>query len=101
MQGPGLATGAVSLNSMNVDAVCERLKQIEGLDQSMLPQYCATVRKANINGRVLAQCNIDELKKEMSMNFGDWHLFRSTVRYFISTEVFTLYKQVPVSTDLN
>lgn len=37
--------------------------------------------QANINGRVLAQCNIDELKKEMNMNFGDWHLFRSTVRY--------------------
>ncbi|XP_045835693.1 kinase D-interacting substrate of 220 kDa isoform X10 [Meles meles] len=78
--GSGPASGAVaSLNSMNVDAVCEKLKQIEGLDQSMLPQYCATIKKANINGRVLAQCNIDELKKEMSMNFGDWHLFRSTV----------------------
>ncbi|KAF6321248.1 kinase D interacting substrate 220 [Rhinolophus ferrumequinum] len=64
---------------MNVDAVCEKLKQIEGLEQSMLPQYCATIKKANINGRVLAQCNIDELKKEMNMNFGDWHLFRSTV----------------------
>lgn len=64
---------------MNVDSVCEKLKQIEGLEPSMLPQYCATVRKANINGRVLAQCNIDELKKEMNMNFGDWHLFRSTV----------------------
>lgn len=85
-RGPGLAAGAVSLNSMNVDAVCERLKQIEGLDQSMLPQYCATVRKANINGRVLAQCNIDELKKEMSMNFGDWHLFRSTVLEMRSAE---------------
>uniref|UniRef100_A0A8C6XMQ6 Kinase D interacting substrate 220 n=1 Tax=Naja naja TaxID=35670 RepID=A0A8C6XMQ6_NAJNA len=34
---------------------------------------------ANINGRVLAQCNIDELKREMNMNFGDWHLFRSAV----------------------
>lgn len=30
---------------MNVDAVCEKLKQIEGLDQSMLPQYCATIKK--------------------------------------------------------
>ncbi|XP_047377926.1 kinase D-interacting substrate of 220 kDa isoform X9 [Sciurus carolinensis] len=79
-QGSGPATGAaLSLNSLNVDAVCEKLRQIEGLDQSMLPQYCATIRKANINGRVLAQCNIDELKKEMNMNFGDWHLFRSTV----------------------
>uniref|UniRef100_A0A8C5KLB9 Kinase D-interacting substrate of 220 kDa n=1 Tax=Jaculus jaculus TaxID=51337 RepID=A0A8C5KLB9_JACJA len=79
-QGSGPATGAVMpLSSMTVDSVCERLRHIEGLDQSMLPQYCATIRKANINGRVLAQCNIDELKKEMNMNFGDWHLFRSTV----------------------
>lgn len=46
--------------------------------------------QANINGRVLAQCNIDELKKEMSMNFGDWHLFRSTVRYLIFIELFTV-----------
>uniref|UniRef100_A0A672ZKZ1 Kinase D-interacting substrate of 220 kDa B n=1 Tax=Sphaeramia orbicularis TaxID=375764 RepID=A0A672ZKZ1_9TELE len=35
--------------------------------------------RANVNGRVLSQCNIDELKKEMSMNFGDWQLFRATV----------------------
>ncbi|XP_012582826.1 PREDICTED: kinase D-interacting substrate of 220 kDa [Condylura cristata] len=86
-QGSGSASGpAVSLNSMNVDAVCEKLKQIEGLDQGMLPQYCATIKKANINGRVLAQCNIDELKKEMNMNFGDWHLFRSTVLEMRSAE---------------
>ncbi|XP_058143886.1 kinase D-interacting substrate of 220 kDa isoform X3 [Dasypus novemcinctus] len=86
-QGSGPATGPIILlNSMNVDAVCEKLKQIEGLDQSMLPQYCATIKKANINGRVLAQCNIDELKKEMNMNFGDWHLFRSTVLEMRSAE---------------
>lgn len=30
---------------MTVDTVCERLKQIEGLEPSMLPQYCATIRK--------------------------------------------------------
>uniref|UniRef100_A0A673LCF6 Kinase D-interacting substrate of 220 kDa-like n=1 Tax=Sinocyclocheilus rhinocerous TaxID=307959 RepID=A0A673LCF6_9TELE len=37
--------------------------------------------RANVNGRVLSQCNLDELKKEMNMNFGDWHLFRSMVRH--------------------
>lgn len=36
--------------------------------------------QANINGRVLSQCNLDELKREMEMNFGDWQLFRGTVR---------------------
>ncbi|XP_069462112.1 kinase D-interacting substrate of 220 kDa isoform X2 [Ambystoma mexicanum] len=80
--GAGASTGGpqvASLNSMNVDAVCDKLKQIEGLDQSMLAQYTATIRKANINGRVLVQCNTDELKKELTMNFGDWHLFKSAL----------------------
>lgn len=44
-QGSGPASGTISLNSMTVDAVCEKLKQIEGLEQSMLPQYCATIKK--------------------------------------------------------
>ncbi|XP_047430313.1 kinase D-interacting substrate of 220 kDa B [Mugil cephalus] len=67
------------LSSMTTEAVCERVRQIEGIDQSMMGQYGATIRKANVNGRVLSQCNIDELKKEMNMNFGDWQLFRATV----------------------
>lgn len=100
------ATPVILLSSMNTDAVCERVKQIEGIDQSMLVQYTATIKKvslrereresisdippinhlsiaslpqANVNGRVLTQCNIDELKNEMKMNFGDWQLFRGTV----------------------
>ncbi|XP_071353790.1 kinase D-interacting substrate of 220 kDa B isoform X2 [Trachinotus anak] len=70
---------AVLLSSMNTDAVCERLKQMDGIDPNMLPQYTSTIKKANINGRVLSQCNLDELKKEMEMNFGDWQLFRGMV----------------------
>ncbi|XP_017294715.1 kinase D-interacting substrate of 220 kDa B isoform X2 [Kryptolebias marmoratus] len=70
---------AILLSSMTTDAVCERVRQIEGIDQSIIGQYTATVRKANVNGRVLSQCNIDELKKEMNMNFGDWQLFRAMV----------------------
>ncbi|KAG2468312.1 KDIS Kinase, partial [Polypterus senegalus] len=67
----------VMLSTMTVDVICDKLKQIEGIDVAMLPQYTSTIRKANINGRVLSQCNLDELKKEMNMNFGDWQLFRS------------------------
>uniref|UniRef100_A0A672ZJP2 Kinase D-interacting substrate of 220 kDa B n=1 Tax=Sphaeramia orbicularis TaxID=375764 RepID=A0A672ZJP2_9TELE len=69
-------TPPILLSSMTTESVCERVRQIEGIDQSMMGQYTATIRKANVNGRVLSQCNIDELKKEMSMNFGDWQLFR-------------------------
>ncbi|XP_075717246.1 kinase D-interacting substrate of 220 kDa isoform X2 [Rhinoderma darwinii] len=76
-----------ALGSLNVDAVCEKLKQIEGIDQSMLAPYTATIRKANINGRVLTQCSMDELKKEMNMNFGDWHLFKSSVQDMRSSEM--------------
>ncbi|KAM3594113.1 uncharacterized protein V6R79_002457 [Siganus canaliculatus] len=75
----GLVSPAALLSSMNTDAVCECVKQIDGIDPSMLPQYMATIKKANINGRVLSQCNLDELKKEMEMNFGDWQLFRGMV----------------------
>ncbi|XP_051000000.1 kinase D-interacting substrate of 220 kDa isoform X2 [Acomys russatus] len=77
---------ALLLSSMTVDIVAEKLRQIEGLDQTMLSQYCTTIKKANINGRVLSQCNVDELKKEMNMNFGDWHLFRSMVLEMRSME---------------
>nr|XP_048295759.1 kinase D-interacting substrate of 220 kDa isoform X8 [Myodes glareolus] len=86
-RGSASTTGTgMLLSSMTVDVVSEKLRQIEGLDQTMLSQYCATIKKANINGRVLAQCSVDELKKEMNMNFGDWHLFRSMVLEMRSME---------------
>ncbi|XP_051908753.1 kinase D-interacting substrate of 220 kDa B isoform X2 [Hippocampus zosterae] len=67
------------LSAMTTDGVCEHVTQIRGIDQAMLAAYTATIRKANVNGRVLSQCNVDELKKEMNMNFGDWQLFRASV----------------------
>uniref|UniRef100_A0A6Q2X280 KAP NTPase domain-containing protein n=1 Tax=Esox lucius TaxID=8010 RepID=A0A6Q2X280_ESOLU len=81
--------------SMNTDAVCERVKQIDGIDQSMLTQYAATIKKANVNGRVLTQCNIDELKNEMKMNFGDWQLFRGTVLEMRHVESQVLHEEAP------
>ncbi|XP_028294642.1 kinase D-interacting substrate of 220 kDa B isoform X3 [Gouania willdenowi] len=70
---------AVLLSSLGTEAVCERLKLLDGMDPNMLCQYAATIKKANINGQVLTHCNLDELKKEMEMNFGDWQLFRRMV----------------------
>ncbi|XP_055087022.1 kinase D-interacting substrate of 220 kDa B isoform X1 [Periophthalmus magnuspinnatus] len=67
------------VSSLNTEAVCERIKLIDGIDPNMLSHYSATIKKANINGRVLMHCNLDDLKKEMGMNFGDWQLFRGMV----------------------
>uniref|UniRef100_A0A674BS57 Kinase D interacting substrate 220 n=1 Tax=Salmo trutta TaxID=8032 RepID=A0A674BS57_SALTR len=76
---PVSSAPVVLLSSLNTDAVCEHVKHINGMDPSMLAQYTATIKKANVNGRVLSQCNLEELKKEMNMNFGDWQLFRGMV----------------------
>ncbi|XP_072314243.1 kinase D-interacting substrate of 220 kDa B isoform X1 [Eucyclogobius newberryi] len=74
-----LVSPGAPLSSLNTEAVCEQIKLIDGIDPNMLSHYTATVKKANINGRVLMHCNLDELKKEMGMNFGDWQLFRGMV----------------------
>nr|XP_029486915.1 kinase D-interacting substrate of 220 kDa B-like isoform X5 [Oncorhynchus nerka] len=92
-------TPAILLSSMNTDTVCERVKHIEGIDQSMLAQYTATIKKANVNGRVLTQCNIDELKSEMKMNFGDWQLFRGTVLEMRHVESQVLHEEAPSEVD--
>lgn len=39
---------AVMLSSMNTDSVCEQMKQIEGMDQSILGQYTATIKKVRL-----------------------------------------------------
>ncbi|KAI9528271.1 hypothetical protein NQZ68_021912 [Dissostichus eleginoides] len=83
----------VLLSSMTTEGVCERVHLIEGIDQSMMGNYSATIRKANVNGRVLTQCNIDELKKEMNMNFGDWQLFRASVLEMRSMESQLLHEE--------
>ncbi|KAM9466731.1 kinase D-interacting substrate of 220 kDa B isoform 3-T5 [Clarias gariepinus] len=78
-QGTDSAIPPGMLSSLSTDGVCDRLRQIEGLDSSMTEQYITTIKKANVNGRVLCHCQLEELKKEMNMNFGDWHLFKAMV----------------------
>lgn len=39
------ATPCVLLSSMTTETVCERVRQMEGMDQSMMGQYSATIRK--------------------------------------------------------
>ncbi|NP_956276.2 kinase D-interacting substrate of 220 kDa B [Danio rerio] len=88
-------TPSILLSSMSTDVICERVKLIDGIDQNLISQYTATIKKANINGRVLSQCNIDELKKEMNMNFGDWQLFRTSVLEMRHVENQVLHEEAP------
>uniref|UniRef100_A0A8C4NPD0 Kinase D-interacting substrate 220a n=1 Tax=Eptatretus burgeri TaxID=7764 RepID=A0A8C4NPD0_EPTBU len=76
-QSNRLAPGVLS--SLTVSGVCERLVHLDGIDPTLLGQYQDRIRKANIGGRVLTQCNLDELKTEMEMSFGDWQLFKGMI----------------------
>ncbi|XP_077367163.1 kinase D-interacting substrate of 220 kDa B isoform X3 [Festucalex cinctus] len=87
------ATPPTLLSAVTTEGVCERVRQIPGMDQAMLAAYTATIRKANANGRVLSQCNLDELKNEMNMNFGDWQLFRANVLEMRQAESQALYEE--------
>lgn len=42
-------------------------------------QYARTLIDNNVSGRVLLNCNLDELKTLSGMSFGDWELFRVAV----------------------
>ena len=41
--------------------------------------YVNNVKEKNINGKVLFCCDLDELKGELQMTFGDWQLFKNWV----------------------
>ena len=57
--------------------VCELLRSsVSGITPSMVETYCSAIWSQNLNGRVLFNCNLEELKSVLNMNFGDWEIFR-------------------------
>uniref|UniRef100_A0A665UCY1 Kinase D-interacting substrate of 220 kDa B-like n=1 Tax=Echeneis naucrates TaxID=173247 RepID=A0A665UCY1_ECHNA len=52
---------AILLSSMTTEAVCERVRQIEGIDQSMMGQYTATIRKVS-DTRVHPTCPVLDMR---------------------------------------
>lgn len=46
---------AVLLSSMNTGAVCERLRQLDGIDPGMLPQYSSTIKKVRLSMELKSQ----------------------------------------------
>lgn len=88
------------LAELPVEGVIALLRQLDGFDVSMIDQYAASLRKNNINGRVLANCDPDdlaELKKLLNFNFGDWLLFKRQVLENKSGLI-SLHRLAPAST---
>lgn len=84
------------LSELTVDGVVALLRQLDGFDMSMIDRYATSLRSNNINGKVLANCeseDLNELKKLLNFNFGDWLLFKRQV--IENKNLINLYKLGP------
>jgi hypothetical protein len=76
---------------MSRDDVCEAINNsIEYISDDFKEIYVSLVKEKNINGKVLASCDINELKSELNMSFGDWQLFKSWLLEKKSTQTHLL-----------
>ena len=66
----------LDLSSLVVGQVCELILSIHGMMDRNKEAYSQTVIQQNINGKVLANCDLAELRQTMKMIFGDWELFK-------------------------
>lgn len=65
----------MKLFSLNVDGVCDLLRNIKELQNSPnLDKYISTIRRNNIIGSVLFYCDLDDLKKVSVM-------FKNCIRF--------------------
>jgi hypothetical protein len=69
-----------SLDHMTSDDICQCINfSIAQIDDKHKLNYMNNVKEKNINGKVLLWCDLDELKSELQMTFGDWQLFKNWV----------------------
>ena len=97
------------LSEMTVNDIADCLKNdIIGLKAAMIPIYIQDINENNISGRVLATCELEELKSVrifhrksllsmefsliqiLSMAFGDWVLFCNWVKTKRESERFDI-----------
>lgn len=66
---------------MSAGDVCDSiLNNIEYISDDFKHIYTNLVKEKNINGKVLIFCDLDELKSELKMTFGDWLLFKNWIQ---------------------
>ena len=81
------------LSQLNVDGICKLLSKIDDLDVNAITKYKQVIKDNNINGRVLLHCDLNELKKLLNMNFGDWEMFRVLIVSLREHEMTSIVKQ--------
>ncbi|XP_042204947.1 kinase D-interacting substrate of 220 kDa B-like isoform X3 [Homarus americanus] len=67
------------LSTLTIESLFDIFSKVEGVSATMISNYKDRFVEHNINGKVLLHCDLDDLKKVLNMNFGDWELFRMLV----------------------
>lgn len=68
------------LRDMNVADIIDEIDgQIDFMNDDFKLIYKANLLENNINGKVLACCDLNELKSELQMTFGDWQIFKNWI----------------------
>eukprot|EP00092_Neocalanus_flemingeri_P007739 GFUD01008355.1.p1 GENE.GFUD01008355.1~~GFUD01008355.1.p1 ORF type:complete len:1621 (+),score=387.09 GFUD01008355.1:109-4971(+) len=70
---------SLPLSSLVVAQVCDLVKAVDGISVEKSSSYCTIIKNSNINGKVLQNCDISELRTVIGMNFGDWEMFKMTL----------------------
>ncbi|XP_037040585.1 kinase D-interacting substrate of 220 kDa isoform X5 [Bradysia coprophila] len=65
----------IRLSKLTVEGVQSMIRQVDDL-KSEVEKLDAVLRMNAINGRVLAHCDLVELKTIMDLNFGHWEIFK-------------------------
>ena len=69
----------LKLSSLAVNQICHLISNIPGVRSSNIEKYSSTIKDQNINGKVIKNCDLKDLKQTLGMTFGDWELFKVVV----------------------
>ncbi|KHJ41112.1 hypothetical protein D918_08805 [Trichuris suis] len=76
----------VRLSVLSTQEVVNFLRKLPLSSVEATERYANSCRSANISGLVLSLCNLDRLKQELRMSFGDWEIFALIVNHLRARE---------------
>ena len=67
------------LSTLGVSQVGQLVSSVPGIVEDKKINYMNTIKRENINGKVLLNCELLDLKAILQMGFGDWELFKLVI----------------------